>query len=139
MSTTSYTLEPGSYKFIDLKLMLESFHPHEVKVNLTIGDIRLRSNLSTNRTNRFTQNSFFFYTILGFTQSHSGPLGDNEKFTQLISGKYENKKPNKKTGIDKVHLKCNRINGGIVNGNREPILYNFWSYFTSGSQNFSRT
>ena len=29
------------------------------------------------------------------------------------------------TGIDKVHLKCDCIDGSIVNRIREPILYSF--------------
>ena len=29
------------------------------------------------------------------------------------------------TGIDKIHLKCDCIQGSIVNGIREPILYSF--------------
>ena len=37
------------------------------------------------------------------------------------------KKPINFSGIGKVHLKCNTINGGILNGCREPILYIFAS------------
>ena len=29
------------------------------------------------------------------------------------------------TGIDEVHLKCDCIDGSIMNGTREPILYSF--------------
>ena len=34
-------------------------------------------------------------------------------------------KPINITGTDEVHLKCDIINGCVVNGIREPILYNF--------------
>ena len=35
--------------------MLKSLHPDEFKVNITIDDIRLRSNLTTDKTIGFTQ------------------------------------------------------------------------------------
>ena len=104
--------------------MLKSLPPDEVKVNFTHDDIRLRSNLTTNKSIRFTEKSFL-YTILGFTESHSGLLGDIEGFTQLIPGTYNSNKPINITGIDKVHLKCDCIQGSIVNGKREFILYSF--------------
>ena len=70
-------------------------------------------------------NKSFFYTILGFTQSHQGPLNDIEGFYQILPGSYKSYKPFNITGIDKVHLKCNVVDGSIVNGVREPILYSF--------------
>ena len=63
--------------------MVMSLLLDDVKVNITIDDIRLKSNLTTNKTIRFTKNSFF-YTKLGFTQSHSGTLGDFEGFVHLL-------------------------------------------------------
>ena len=43
----------------------------------------------------------------------------------MISGKYERDKPINFIGIDEVHLKCNVIDGSIVNGCRQPILFSF--------------
>ena len=43
----------------------------------------------------------------------------------MIAGSYKGNKPINITGIDKVHLKCDCVNGSIVNGVREPILYSF--------------
>ena len=40
----------------------------------------------------------------------------------MIAGFYKRDKPIKITGIDKVHLKCNVVDGSIVNGVREPVL-----------------
>ena len=97
----------------------------DVKVNITIDDIRLRSNLTTDKTIRFTKKSFFFCTISGFTQSYSGPLGDIEGFIQMIPGSNKSDKHNNITGVDKVHLKCDCINGSFVNGSRGSILYSF--------------
>ena len=59
---------------------------------------------------------------MGFTQSHSEALGDIEGFYQFIPGTYRGDKPINSTGIDKIHLKCDCIQGSLVNGCREPIL-----------------
>ena len=95
-----------------------------MKVSITNKDIRLKSNLKINQTLIFTGKSFF-YTILGFTRSRSYPLNDINGYYQLIVGSYKGDKPVDNTGIDKVHLKCDCIQGSIVNGIREPILYSF--------------
>ena len=43
----------------------------------------------------------------------------------MIAGFYKSDKPINIKGIDKVHLKCNVVDGSIVSGLREPILYSF--------------
>ena len=121
---TGYSLNPGIYEVVDLNNSLNHILPNNVKVNITIDDIRLKSNLKSNQTLIFTEKSFF-YTILGFTQSRSYPLDDIDGFYQLIAGSYKSNKPINITGIDKIHLKCDCIQGSIVNGIREPILYSF--------------
>ena len=95
-----------------------------MKVSVTVEDVRLKSNLKTNQTLIFTNKSFF-YTILGFTQSHQGSLNDIERFYQILPGSYKSVKPINMTGNDKNHLKCDCLQGIKVNGIREPILYNF--------------
>ena len=119
-----YSLDPGMYEVTDLNKILKHILPDNVKVNITIDDIRLKSNLRINQTLIFTEKSFF-YTFLGFTQSRSYPLEDIDGFYQLVAGSYKSNKPINFTGIDKVHLKCDCIQGSIVNGIREPILYSF--------------
>ena len=94
-----------------------------MKVDNTIDLIRTKSNLRKNKTTRFIKNHF--YTMLGFTQSHLGPLGDVEGFVQLIPGTYKSDKPINFTGIDEVHLKCDCNTGSIVNGIREQTLQSF--------------
>ena len=121
---TGHSLNPGIYEIIDLNNTLKHILPDNVKVNITIDDIRLKSNLKINQTLIFSEKSFF-YTILGFTQSRSYPLDDIDGFYQIIAGSYKSDKPINITGIDKIHLKCNCIQGSIVNGIREPILYSF--------------
>ena len=121
---TGYSLNPGVYEVVDLNNNLKHILPDNVKVNITIDDVRLKSNLKTNQTLIFTEKSFF-YTILGFTQSQSYPLDDIDGLYQLIAGSSKSDKPINITGIDKIHLKCDCIEGSIVNGVREPNLFSF--------------
>ena len=107
-TTIGYSLPPGIYENIDINLMLKSLLPNEVKVNLKIDDVRLNSSLTTNKTIKLTEESFF-YIILGFTQSHSGELGEIEVFVQFIPGFYKSDRPVDITGKDKMHLKCDCI------------------------------
>ena len=62
---------------------------------------------------------------MGFVQSYSGELGDIYGFIQLIPGTYKGDRPINITRIDKVHLKCDCIDGSIVDGVRETISYSF--------------
>ena len=80
---TGYSLNPGIYEVIDFNNTLKYILPDTVKVNITIDDIRLKSNLKLNQTLLFTNKSFL-YTILGFTQSHQGPLNDIEGFYPIL-------------------------------------------------------
>ena len=121
---TGYSLDPGIYEVIDLNNILKPFSPNNVKVSFTIDDNRLKANLKTNQTLIFTEKSFF-YTIVGFTRSRFYLLDDIEWFYQLIAGLYKGDKPINIIGVDKIHLKCDCIQGSIVNGIREPILYSF--------------
>ena len=95
-----------------------------MKISFTIVERKYKSDLKINQTLIFTDKSFF-YTILGFTQSHSYPLDDFDGFYQTIVGSYKSERPINFTSIDKVHLKCDCIDGSIVNGVRQPILYSF--------------
>ena len=121
---TGYSLDPGFYEVDDLNNTLKYIFPDNVKIVVTIDEIRLKSNLEINQTLIFTEKSFFS-TILGFTQSRSYPLDHIDGFYQIIAGSYKGDKPINITGKDKIHLKCDCIQGSIVNGIREPILYSF--------------
>ena len=98
---TGYSLNPGIYEVVDLNNTLNHIVPDNVKINITIDDFRLKSNLKINQTLLFTEKSFF-YTTLGFTQSRSYPLEDIENFYQLVAGLYKSDKPINITGIDKI-------------------------------------
>ena len=100
---TGYSLNPGVYGVVDLNNTLKHILPDNVKVSVTIDDVRLKSNLKTNQTLIFTGKNFF-YTVIGFTRSRSYPLDDIDGFNQLIAGSYKSDRPINITGIDKVHL-----------------------------------
>ena len=119
-----YSIEPNIYNVVDLNKTLKNILPNNVKIDITIDERKYKTDLKINQTLIFT-NKNFFYTILGFTRSHSYPLEDIEGFYQLIAGLYKSERPINITGIDKVHLKCDCIDGSIMNGTREPILYSF--------------
>ena len=119
-----YNLDSGIYEVDKINNTVNHILPDNVKVSVTIDDVRLKSSLKTNQTLIFTNKSFF-YSILGFTQSHQSTLNDHKGFYQILPGSYENKKPINIIGIAKVHLKCDCVNGSIVNGIREPFLYSF--------------
>ena len=119
-----YSIEPNIYNVVDLNKTLKNILPNNVKIDITIDERKYKTDLKINQTSKFTNKSLF-YTILGFTQSHSYPLDDIEGFYQLIAGSYKSERPINITGIDKVHLKCDCIDGSIMNGAREPILYSF--------------
>ena len=57
-STKVYTLPLGICKNTDINSMLNSALPKDLKVNITIDDIKLKSYLTTNNTIRFTKRSF---------------------------------------------------------------------------------
>ena len=109
---------------VDLKNTLKTFLPDIVKISVTIHEKIYKSNLKIIETLIFTNKSFF-YTLLGFTQSHSYPLDDIDGFYQLVARSYKSDKPINITEIDKVPLKCDCNNGSIVSGSRQPTLYSF--------------
>ena len=122
--TTGYSLNTGIYEVIDLNNTLKYILPDYVKISFTVDDIRLKSNLKNNQTLIFTEKSFF-YTILGSTRSRSYPIDGIDGFYRTIAGSYKSDRPINTTGVDKIHLKRDCIQGSIVNGIRESILYSF--------------
>ena len=60
---TGYSLNPGISEVVDLNNTLNHILPDNVKVNITIDDIRLKSILKINQTLLFTEKSFFLYNF----------------------------------------------------------------------------
>ena len=69
----------------------------------------------------------FLSTILGFT-----PGWDDKHYNYFISEKFVNL-----SNTDKTQLKCDVIDGSVVNGFRQPILYKFVSDKKPGYKVFS--
>ena len=57
-SIICYTLPAGIYEIRNNNLMLKSLLPTDVKINITIDDVKRKSNLTTNRTIKFTKKFF---------------------------------------------------------------------------------
>ena len=65
---TGYSLNPRFYEVVALNNNLKHILPDNVKVSVTIDNVRLKCDLKTNQTLIFPEKSFV-YTILGFTRS----------------------------------------------------------------------
>ena len=121
-SFITYELEPGiySYKEISEALfhILQSEYPQSSsEIIIRLDDVTRKTKLIVNsgiRAIRFDEKSFFS-TILGFTAGW-----DYKHYNQYLSQKIVNL-----SSTNKIHLKCDAIDGSIVNGVRQPILYSF--------------
>ena len=123
---------------VDLNNTSKYISPDNVKVSITIGDVRLKTNLKINQTLIFTEKSLFYKNLV-FARSRSYPLDDIEGFYQLIAGSYKSDRPINITGIDKIHFKADGILGSIINGVRKPILYSFALSSSPGQKKIKRT
>ena len=56
---TGYSIEPNIYNVVDLNNTLRNILPDNVKINITIGEKKYKSNLKINQTLIFTNKSFF--------------------------------------------------------------------------------
>ena len=121
-SFITYKLEPGIYTFKDISealfniLQSEDPGPSNV-IDIDHNDITMKTEMvvkSSIIAIRFDEKSFFS-TILGFT-----PGWDYKHYNKYISQKIVNL-----SNTNKIHLKCDAINGSVVNGLRQPILYSF--------------
>ena len=121
-SFITYELEPGIYNFKDISEALYNIiqpkypGPGNV-IDIEYDDITMKTKLVVQYgiiAIKFDENSFF-NTILGFT-----PGWDYKHYTKYISQKIVSL-----INTNKIHLKCDAINGSVVNGLRQPILYSF--------------
>ena len=140
----TYQLAPGIYTMQDISNAIKTFSGHEEIIELEYDDINMRATIVLKFKNekkfalgtlRFDKQSFF-HTLLGFP-----PYWDykpNNSNHVLISGVYPSDKIvlNLNT-IDKIHLKCDCIDGSIQDGVRQPILFSFVLDKPSGYKIFS--
>ena len=77
----------------------------------------------------------FFNTLLGFT-----PFWDYKPPTNAFHadspGVYTSEKILNSSTMNEIHLKCAVIDGSVVNGSRQPILYSFVLDKSSGYKVF---
>ena len=118
----TYELTPGIYTFNDvseaLYNIIQSEYPGPDNViDIEYDDITRKTKLVVRPgiiAIRFDEKSFFS-TILGFNHGW-----DYKHYNQYISQKIVNL-----SNTSKIHLKCDVIDGSVVNGIRQPILYSF--------------
>ena len=117
-----YELEPGIYSYKEnseaLFYILQSEYPQSnSEILIRLDDVTRKTKLVVNSgiiAVRFDEKSFFS-TILGFTAGW-----DYKHYNQYLSQKIVNL-----SITNKIHLKCDAIDGSVADGVRQPILYSF--------------
>ena len=116
----TYELDPGNYTIEDLQKAVHPLGDHEGTLQIEYDDLNKKVKLilthfgETFETLRFDEKSFF-HTLLGFTpywDYKPGVYTSNKIFLNLNT-------------INKIHLKCDIIDGSIQDGIRQPILFSF--------------
>ena len=121
-SFISYKITPGIYTFQDLSetlyAILQTEYPNiDNKIVIEFDNITMKTKLVVRSgiiAIRFDEQSFF-HTILGFT-----PGWDYKHYNEYISQKIVNL-----SRTNKIHLKCDVIDGSFQNGLRQPIMFSF--------------
>ena len=121
-SFITYELEPGIFTFKDISEVLFNILQSEFPgprnvIDIQYDDIVMKTKLVVRSgiiAIRFDENSFLS-TVLGFT-----PGWDFKHYK-----KYTRQKVLNLSNTNKKHLKCDVIDGSVVNGLRQPILYSF--------------
>ena len=117
-----YELEPGIYSYRDIAeavfYILQSDYPQSSsEILIRLDDITRKTKLVVRSgiiAIRIDEKSFFS-TILGFT-----PGWDYKHYNQYLSQKIVNL-----SSTNKIHLKCDAIDGSIQDGVGQPLLFNF--------------
>ena len=141
----TYELTPGIYTIQDISDALQTFSGHEETIQIEYDDISMRTTLVLEFRNeeakfalgtlRFDKQSFF-HTLVGFPSFWDyKPSNSNHV---LIPGVYPSDKITLNlNAIDRIHLKCDCIDGSLQDGVRQPILFTFVSDKPSGYKIFS--
>ena len=120
----TYELTPGIYSIHDISDTIHNFSGHTETIQIEYDDISMKTKIILKYnggrkmfvlgTLRFDERSFL-HTLLGFT-----PYWDYKP-----SGVYTSDKILNLYTINKIHLKCDCIDGSIQDGVRQPILFSF--------------
>ena len=106
-------LPPGVYELVDIKNAIkQKLHEsdYDFKIDIIPNTISMKSVLTTSNSIHFNSR---LNILLGFTKKDYPP------------GTHTSEKPVMITTTDKVHLKCDCVDGSIVSGIREQILFSF--------------
>ena len=129
----TYELTPGIYTIQDISDAIHTFSGHSEIIQIKYDDISKKTKIilkfkdGTGKfglgTLRFDEKSCF-HTLLGFTPYWDYKPTNSDR--DAIPGEYTSDKIilNLNT-IKKIHLKCDCIQGSIVDGKRKPILFSF--------------
>ena len=120
----TYELHPGIYSIQDISDTIYNFSVSDESIHVEYDDISMKTKIILKYigdwkmfvlgTLRFDKTSFF-HTLLGFT-----PYWDYKPSAVYTSDKILNL-----YSVNKIHLKCDIIDGSVINGVRQPILYSF--------------
>ena len=118
----TYEISLGIYTFKDISEALFNILQTEYPGPSNVIDIEYDDNTMKTKlvvrsgiiAIRFDE-KFFFSTLLGFTSGW-----DYNHYNKYTSQKFLNL-----DSTNKIHLKCDIIDGSVVNGLRQPILYSF--------------
>ena len=120
----TYELPPGIYSIQDILDTINTFSGHMETIQIEYDDISMKSKIILKCideqdilvlvTLRFDKRSFY-HTLLGFIPywDYKSPgVNNSDKILNLNT-------------TNKIHLKCDVIDGSVVNGIRQPIIYSF--------------
>ena len=121
-SFITYELEPDIYSYREISealfnIVQNEYPSSDSKILIRLDDSTRKTKLIVSSgiiAIRFDEKSFFS-TILGFTAGW-----DYKHYNQYLSQKIV-----KLSTTKKKHLKCDVIDGSVVDGVRKPILYSF--------------
>ena len=132
----TYEISPGIYTFKDLfealfRILQSEYEVFNNSVDTEFDDISMKTELFVRPGNRvisFDEHSFFS-TILGFI-----PHWDYKHCIEYFSQKIVNL-----STIDKIHLKCDVIDGSLLKCLRQTILFSFILNKPPGYEVFCQT
>ena len=130
----TYELAPGICTYRDIAeavfyILQSDYAQSNSEILIRLDDITRKTKLVVRSgiiAIRFDEKSFFS-TIFGFT-----PGWDYKHYNQYLSQKIVNL-----SSTNKIHLKCDCIDGSVVDGIRQPILFSFVLDKASGYKVFS--
>ena len=100
-------LPPGAYELVDIIIAFQQKFIDccpDIKLNIEADTISMKSDLTTSSSIQFISE---LNKLLGFTK------------TDYPAGTHKSEKPVMIATTDKIHLKCDCVDGSIVNGIRE--------------------